>query len=923
MKINKFLPILLGCMISVYSLLNASPNVVVTSSVDFGNINAGSEYFKDISIKNNTGATIEIRSGNIVSSDNIFSLNGLQLGNLGAGNSTTCRVTCKPIQNLDYKAVLFIDFYGSEGYFTIPVSIHAAVNYTETYYNSTFNKKGSDLYYTLQNLIKNHTSFTYSQAREYMWGQIDRKNDQVECVYTGIKVAVTSNYPDLGGLLDQGFNTEHTWPQSKGADNEPQRSDIYHLYPTDETSNSQRSNYPFDNVTQVDWQQSGSKKGRNSQGITVFEPRDEHKGNVARSLFYFATCYGNMSGFLTSQEATMRNWMNVDPVDAAEMARNNAIAALQENRNPYIDHPEFLDRMESVSENGGTFPPDASLVMSSQGVKYDLTCGESSMEFPVYIYNNGNLNDTIMHIGSKQPDASIQIQSFNYPVILPPDSMLAIDIKAYQTGKNVNNTLVINYNQYGQSLDLEMNVNVAGVTLPEIDGDFEPCKNYIATYTSSGWEPGKMKWNVTGGKIEGDSVVADLTVNWTGKDTGSVNIIITTDKGCQLIKREVIGIQNTPAAQINGDIEVHSDNPAVYSTQHDATANYSWSVENGEIISGQDSSSTTVVWDTTGAGKLYLTAKSFITGCESFDTLVVKVSAQPNYKITGDTTACLYQAKWYTTNFNPQLANDLMSNICNIDSISTTGIYVQFNKTGSGYIMMNYKDSTVKINVSVYPIPQLEIVGKKSYCSDEGDISLNVFIPSGGTYSGEGITDNMLNTSALEEGNYSITYHVENENGCAADSTIKIQIMQHPAKPVITQSNDTLYSSAEFGNNWYLEGEVIGDTTFYIVPVNSGTYTVEQVVNGCKSEMSEPAIINSVSEIMNSKLFEVIPDGLVYSCGNCGVADIEIFDYAGDLLGNARLNEGEILKTRSYGHKLLFLKINCSGQYYFIKYINL
>ncbi|HQJ46585.1 MAG TPA: endonuclease, partial [Ignavibacteriaceae bacterium] len=97
----------------------------------------------------------------------------------------------------------------------------------------------------------------------------------------------------------------------------------------------------------------GSKLGKNYLNQTVFEPRDVHKGDVSRSMFYFITRYPvNYGGFFNQiQENVFREWNKLDPVGTVEANRNNAIASYQQKRNPFIDHPEFVDRIYSFTTN--------------------------------------------------------------------------------------------------------------------------------------------------------------------------------------------------------------------------------------------------------------------------------------------------------------------------------------------------------------------------------------------------------------------------------------------------------------------------------------------------------------------------------------------------------------------------------------------
>ncbi|MBI2390056.1 MAG: endonuclease [Deltaproteobacteria bacterium] len=144
-----------------------------------------------------------------------------------------------------------------------------------------------------------------------------------------------------------GLNKEHTWPQSLGAGSEPARSDLYNLFPTRSDVNSSRGNSPFGVVVRVDrlWDDaSGSKVGGDADGLRVFEPRLVHKGNVARAMFYFSIVYS--LAIDSKQEVSLRSWHRLDPVDEAELARADKIAAkYQKNRNPFIDIPAFVDRI--------------------------------------------------------------------------------------------------------------------------------------------------------------------------------------------------------------------------------------------------------------------------------------------------------------------------------------------------------------------------------------------------------------------------------------------------------------------------------------------------------------------------------------------------------------------------------------------------
>ena len=180
-----------------------------------------------------------------------------------------------------------------------------------------------------------HMTIPYANARHEIFSNIDNDGGVVEGVYTGQTIR-TSSIPD-----PTKFNTEHTWPQSRGSDTGPPESDLHHLFPVTATVNKKRSNYHFGDVTmQVDWSGGGSKRGENSRGDYVFEVRDEHKGNAARATFYFAVIY--RKNIPSTEEQVLRQWHKNDPVDQAERTRNNAIDKVQSSRNRFVDYPSLV-----------------------------------------------------------------------------------------------------------------------------------------------------------------------------------------------------------------------------------------------------------------------------------------------------------------------------------------------------------------------------------------------------------------------------------------------------------------------------------------------------------------------------------------------------------------------------------------------------
>jgi endonuclease I len=162
---------------------------------------------------------------------------------------------------------------------------------------------------------------------------------EAQCVYTGVRVAVPSGPPDHTIM-----NVEHTWPRSLGTSAPPTECDLHHLFPSDSDANNERANHPFGEVvSDVTWAVGGSMRGDSAAGVVSFEPRDDHKGNVARAMLYMHLRHGLA---VTAAEVDLyQAWSAQDPVDLAELRRTLMIGALQGAANPLVVCPEAVDAL--------------------------------------------------------------------------------------------------------------------------------------------------------------------------------------------------------------------------------------------------------------------------------------------------------------------------------------------------------------------------------------------------------------------------------------------------------------------------------------------------------------------------------------------------------------------------------------------------
>lgn len=241
---------------------------------------------------------------------------------------------------------------------------HADAQPPAGYYDSAEGLQGQALRAALHNIIDNHDALSY----DALWGAYyttDAKpGNKVWDMYSDVPggtapYVYTLGSDQCGSYNEEGdcYNREHSFPQSWFNSQNPMRTDLFHVYPTDGYVNNRRGNLPYGEVGSADWTSDNQSKvglsvtpGYNG---TVFEPIDAYKGDFARTYFYMMTrYYGEMSGWSSpmlagSDLATWaRNlllaWHDQDPVSPKETARNNAVYALQDNRNPFIDRPEWV-----------------------------------------------------------------------------------------------------------------------------------------------------------------------------------------------------------------------------------------------------------------------------------------------------------------------------------------------------------------------------------------------------------------------------------------------------------------------------------------------------------------------------------------------------------------------------------------------------
>lgn len=355
-----------------------------TMNVTFGKAPGGADKYIILRKTGNTLTEVPVDGQTYKRGDYI---GGAQVAYIGPDS-----VLLKPnyiLAGTDYSFVAF-SFNGPEGYEnynTTGATVATTTTLTNeigSYYSSVtplVNTFISDL----ANRIRNpHDTVFYSNyaptlVNNYLTRDTTGGKKVVNCVYTGAAYIYDEPFLWWNGTNSGILTREHTfaqswmpsnggsgsgWPEINGKE-VTEYNDLHHLFPANQlTANEKRSNNPFGVVVAPTYTSpTGSGKlGADATGKTVYEPKDSQKGDLARAIFYMLVHYNGIRNNTwrvpaTQDIAILLQWHQQDPPDALEIARHEYIASLQHNRNPFIDHPNWVNRINFATM---TYIPDPS-----------------------------------------------------------------------------------------------------------------------------------------------------------------------------------------------------------------------------------------------------------------------------------------------------------------------------------------------------------------------------------------------------------------------------------------------------------------------------------------------------------------------------------------------------------------------------------
>ncbi len=434
---------------------------------------------------------------------------------------------------------------------------------------------GQILKANLHTIITNgHNPLSYDGAKLKLFQNTFNVNGYVRCVYTGQDFSIPAGY---NGSTSP--NTEHTFCQSWFGSSEAstKKSDLHHLFPTQQNVNSSRGNIPFGVVenhstatTYTSYNNFHSFRGANSSSQNVFEPADQYKGDIARALLYFSVRY-NMGLTIDGVDMlpVLLDWTVSDPVDTFEQSRNDMNYTYQGNRNPFIDHPEWV---ASIWQN--TNPTIyTNLYFDNQSLVVQEGSGTCFMS--IRISNPSPTTQTTCRV-SLTNGSSSKIDNFSYQILnFPANSTSTISIPISITDNNIidgNQTLTFTIENVtgGNNAYSEM-PNTFDLTIQ--DNDFaEQSSNFTEDLFFSEYVEGTSNnkyveiFNGTGVDVDLSNYQLDLYSNGSSTTTSSVTLSgILAQNAVKVYKNSqaALSLPNGVIAETNGSVNFNGDDALV------------------------------------------------------------------------------------------------------------------------------------------------------------------------------------------------------------------------------------------------------------------------------------------------------------------------------------------------------------------------
>ena len=465
------------------------------------------------------------------------------------------------------------------------------------------------------------------------------------------------------------------------------------------------------------------------------------------------------------------------------------------------------------------------------------------------------------------------------------------------------------------------NINVVPLPVPTITGSANACLGFTTNTYSTQTGMTAYTWTVSaGGVITAGAGTSAITVTWNTLGAKTVNVNYTNTEGCSAVTPSAfnVTVNQTPSPAITGSAELCAGSTNIIYTTQAGYSDYTWTISYGGIITaGLNSNQVSVDWATAGSRHIYVNYNNAL-GCAALApaNLSVTVKSAPVPIISGPGQICqgstgvAYTTQPYYTSY----VWTISAGGTITAGAGTNAITVSWNTSGDQTVSVDYTNelgchsiTPTVFPVLIDPLPATAgaVIGTSPVCAGAtlvtytvGPITLATSyvwtLPAGATIATGANTRTIKVNFSPTASSGIIKVSGKNDCGLGGSSpNYNLVVVPLPATPVITQHFDTLTSSANTGNQWYLNGVAIaGATGKKHIAVYAGNYTVVVTLTGCSSATSNSILVLPVplSGIEVSQSFEVYPNpnygqfNIKVVSGKQVELNIEIYNNLGTLL---------------------------------------
>lgn len=367
-------------------------------------------------------------------------------------------------------------FAGSPAFAAIPAG----------YYDTANTSSAAALHASLHEIIDDHQRFPYTSSSTDTWDILELADEDPDNSNNVIDIYKNASYAKVGGG-NTNYNREHSWPKSYGFPNDGSDNyaytDTHHLFIANSSYNSSRSNKPYANCdssctekptdfnngrggtsTQSNWTTGSYENGS-------WETWSGRRGDVARAIMYMAVRYeggthgvtgvaepdlrltddrtlignsntgSNISVAYMGLKSVLLQWHAEDPVDDFERRHNDTVYSFQGNRNPFVDHPEYVDCVFNNICSGGsgdTTPPATPTGFSATGgaglVELAWNANQEADLAGYNVYRSDSLNGTYTKLNSGLVNTSAYTDEAVSPSTTYFYKVSAVDTSSNESG---------------------------------------------------------------------------------------------------------------------------------------------------------------------------------------------------------------------------------------------------------------------------------------------------------------------------------------------------------------------------------------------------------------------------------------------------------------------------------------------------------